>query len=226
MLFFDKISKWSLNNLIVYKGRAESLVRKHYSGQHQLTSVTSNDRYPELFSEVARLVGTNQTLKILSFGCSTGEECFSLRHYFPQAKIIGVDINESNLKKASKQNHDDRIQFLASTPHIIKREGPYDVIFCLSVLCRWDDTRGLQNCEKVYPYEKYNLTVEMLANQLDVNGLLVIYNSNFRFEDTRVSSDFEIMDTPTIENSGFVNKFNALNNAVLEPHRYCVYRKK
>jgi chemotaxis methyl-accepting protein methylase len=226
MLFFDKISKWSLNNLIVYKGRAESLVRKHYKGQHQLTSVTSNDRYPELFSEAVRLAGTKPNLKLLSFGCSTGEECYSLRKYFPQAKIVGVDINESNLKKASKQNQDEGIYFLMSTPHVIKNEGPYDLIFCLSVLCRWDDTRGLQNCEKVYPFEKYKVTVELLANQLNKNGLLVIYNSNFRFEDTRVSSDFEIVDTPTIENSGFVNKFNATNDAVLEPHRYCVYRKK
>lgn len=219
------------NHAILYYRSFQSLYRNLYPEQHQLTSTTSTDRYPELFAETKRYAGEffgNRNLSILSFGCSTGEECASLKKYFPVSKIIGADINKSNLRKAERRNSATGIKYILSTPENIAKEGPYDLIFCLSVLCRWEDTKYVDNCAGIYPIEKFEATVESLSNQLSKGGMIVIFNSNFRFEDTRffLKNGFEILPTPSVPNSGFVYKFDAQHNRLEEEHKHCVYRKK
>lgn len=221
-----RLKNWISNNLVFWGNKINKHYRKLYSNQHQLTSTTSSDRYPELFNEAVREYGAATPAKILSFGCSTGEECFSLKKYFPLARIVGVDINKQNLKTASRNNNSAEIKFVYSSTENIQLEGKYDLIFCLSVLCRWEDTKHLTNCEETYPFTKYEETVSMLADQLLPKGLLVIYNSNFRFEDTKHFQHFEIVSTPSVTDSGFVNKFDSHNEAITGLHRTCIYRKK
>lgn len=226
---FLKTGKTWVSNYVVYgRSRIDMIFRRFYKQQHQLTSVTGSNRYPELF-EAAKINANAAVLhkKILSFGCSTGEECFSLQNYFPESKIIGVDINTSNIKTATRKNKSPNIKFLFSTPEIIHEEGKYDLIFCLSVLCRWEDTKFVENCEKIYPFSKFEATVEMLAKELAVGGLMVVYNSNFRFEDTQVfaTDNFEIVSTPRVIDSGFVFKFDKNCNRLKELHAHCIYRK-
>ncbi|GIV36633.1 MAG: hypothetical protein KatS3mg032_1012 [Cyclobacteriaceae bacterium] len=200
--------------------------RKFQPERHQLTSTTSYNRYPELFHATrAAMQHTNpRTLKILSFGCSTGEECFSLAGYFPEASILGVDINRFNLFRARLRNTYPRIQFAYSAPEIIAKHAPYDLIFCLSVLCRWEDTKDVTNCASIYPFQKFEQTVTELAGWLKPGGLLVIYNSNFRFEDTAIAASFTTMPV-SLPNSGFVHKFDRNNNRIYEVHQNCIYRK-
>ncbi len=131
------------------------LYRKLYAEQHQLTSTTSRDRYPYLFNEAKRYAEVflkEKELSILSFGCSTGEECISLKSYFPESRIVGVDINKSNIRKADKNNFSPGITYMLSTPENIADKGKYDLIFCLSVLCRWEETKAVENCEKIYSF--------------------------------------------------------------------------
>lgn len=226
MDFISKLRQWIGNKLLVIFNTYSKKFRKFYRHQHQLTSVTGNDRYPQLFLETTNLIGRENPIAILSFGCSTGEECFSLKSYFPNSKIVGVDINRLSVKQATKKNRFSDIEFFVSSPELIKKKGPYDIIFCLSVLCRWEDTLGLKNCENVYPFTKYNATVEMLTQQVKTGGLLVIYNSNFRFEETIAFENFEIVETPSIENSGFVTKFGKDNNVIHDVHHPCIYKKR
>lgn len=221
-----KILTWVRNNLKHGSNNMKRLFRLFYSQQHQLTSTTSGNRYPELFFATVNAFGQNKKPHILSFGCSTGEECFTLKSYFPDAIITGVDINNRNLKKAKTANKSEEISFLYSSPENIVAKGPYDMIFCLSVLCRWEDTKNLTNCEKIYPFNKYETTVEMLCKNLKRGGLLIIYNSNFRFEDSSCFKEFEVIKTSSIVDSGFVNKFNANNEAIYETHRACIYQKR
>ena len=61
---------------------------------HQTTSLTYMDRYPTIFSACRDYFDGKKDLKILSYGCSTGEEVLTLRRYFPDAHIIGADINK------------------------------------------------------------------------------------------------------------------------------------
>lgn len=222
-----KIARVSFDFLTYGRNQFSAFFRKLVKEQHQLTSVTADNRYPELFSEVRSFFKGKEDLSILSFGCSTGQECFSLHSYFPQSKITGVDINKSNLRKANRKNSNhSNINFLFSTPETIIKHGKYDMIFCLSVLCRWEDTKDLDNCAHVYSFTKFSQTVSMLADQIRTGGLLIVYNSNFRFEDTDSFKDFVIVPTPSVHDSGFVHKFDADHNRVLTPHVHCVYQKR
>ena len=91
------------NTLLFIKGmctdpmfRAVNGMRIFRSGAvHQTTPLTFPNRFPEVFSECARYFGDRTNLRILSFGCSTGEEVLTLREYFPTAEIVGADINNS-----------------------------------------------------------------------------------------------------------------------------------
>ena len=62
--------------------------------QNQKTPATSYNRYPEIFKEIKGIIPSPN--QILSFGCSTGIECETLQElYFPNIKIIGLDISEA-----------------------------------------------------------------------------------------------------------------------------------
>lgn len=54
---------------------------------HQTTPLTKHNRYPKVFKAVSEILAGTKEPTILSFGCSTGEEVFSLREYFPDALI-------------------------------------------------------------------------------------------------------------------------------------------
>ncbi len=221
-----KILRIALDFLIYKRNQLAIFFRKLVKEQHQLTSVTASNRYPELFNEVRFAVRNISNPSILSFGCSTGEECFTMHSYFPGGKILGVDINKSNIRKAKRKNIHQNINFLFSTPETIKENGKYDMIFCLSVLCRWEETKDLDNCADIYPFSKFSETAIMLASQIKSGGLLVVYNSNFRFEDTEAFADFQIVPTLSVRDSGFVHKYDASNNRIKTLHQHCVYQKR
>jgi hypothetical protein len=200
--------------------------RRWLPGRHQLTSTTSYNRYPEIFTTVRNAFKGHRAadLKILSYGCSTGEECFTLNEYFPGATIIGADISRLNLARAAWRNRQPNIGFIYSSDENLRAHAPYHLIFCMSVLCRWEDTKDLDDCGHIYPFDKFHATVTELASLLAEGGILVIYNSNFRFEDTDIFSNFEIIPAP-VTNSGFVHKFDRNNKRLTEVHRNCLYRK-
>jgi|DewCreStandDraft_4_1066084.scaffolds.fasta_scaffold16949_5 hypothetical protein len=201
-------------------------IRSFNAKQHQLTSTTSYDRYPELFDAARNYITTRGfgRVSILSFGCSTGEECFTLRRYFPHAKIYGTDINRLNLLMATRANSDPDIQFFYSNEENIRQHGPYHIIFCLSVLCRWEDTKDLDDCSAVYPFEKFDRTVAQLSECLIPGGIMVIYNSNFCLEDSSVGKYYEIIPV-SLPDSGFVHKFDRFNRRLKITHHACIYRK-
>ncbi|GJM28471.1 MAG: hypothetical protein DHS20C17_11060 [Cyclobacteriaceae bacterium] len=194
---------------------------------HQLTSVTKIDRYPGIFNAVKDCYPLNQRgpKKILSFGCSTGEECATLRNYFPGCEIVGADINRKNLKKCREKFDDDYLSFIYSDPDLIRKESPYDIIFCLSVLCRWEETELVNNCEDIYPFSRFEQQLNLLDQVLSPGGLLVIYNSNFRFSDSKLYRNYRVMNSCFIEESGFVHKFDLKNNKIHEPYVECIFKK-
>lgn len=187
-------------------------VRSLYRDQHQLTSTTEMNRYPELFSAVKELVASSHP-RVLSYGCSTGEECATLEEYLNPSLLVGADINEENLKIARHRFSSPRLHFIPSTVSDLAAHAPYDIVFCLSVLCRWEDTRDVEDCSSIYPFEKFSMAIAQLDSFLTPGGLLVIYNSNFRFEDTEtyVRSAYKPVPTPAVPDSGFVHKFDRQN---------------
>src|SRR5579872_1723282 len=47
----------------------------------QISGDTTEDRYPQIFRFVRGELAGRRDLRLLSFGCSTGEEVFTLRQY-------------------------------------------------------------------------------------------------------------------------------------------------
>ena len=56
----------------------------------QFYTRTAHNRYPAIFQTCAHYLRTNPQAKLLSFGCSTGEETRTLAEYMPQATVVGI----------------------------------------------------------------------------------------------------------------------------------------
>lgn len=169
---------------------------------HQTTVLTWMDRYPMIFSACRDVFGANAEIRILSFGCSSGEEVITLRRYFPRAFITGSEINPRNLALCRKHEVDDRIAFVPSDPATIERHGPFDLIFCMAVLQRTPhavEHRRLTNLKEIYPFEKFDRQVSELDSYLETGGLLVIHHTQYFFADASVGTKYEALEGQGIE---------------------------
>src|SRR5687768_8670520 len=77
--------------------------RRHPNLYHQPSTWTKVERYPRLFDDCRRLLGDGPQRRLLSFGCSTGEEVESLSSRWPLASIVGVDINDWCLARCRRR---------------------------------------------------------------------------------------------------------------------------
>lgn len=163
---------------------------------HLTCNYTKMDRYPEIFTLVKEHFGERAEgpLKLLSFGCSTGEEAFSLRAYFPEAEILGVDISEWNLKQASGRNRDPKIRFLFSDAETLAENGPYDGVFAMAVLLRIAHRmEPAPSSADVYPFEKFEEQVRDLDALIKPDGALVIYHTNYHLRDTSIMERYRVL---------------------------------
>ena len=170
---------------------------------HQCSNRTALDRYPAIFAAAAAAAADAQ--RILSFGCSTGEECVTLQKYFPQAEITGADINLLNLWEAWRRHRHDGIRFVYASDRALSSRGLFDMICCLTVLrdTRLDDELSIR---ELYPFERFDERVRFLHSLLRPEGLLVFYGNMYRFRDTSVAQDYEMIPlthTPVGKNITF-----------------------
>jgi hypothetical protein len=160
----------------------------------QTASTTFMDRHPDIF-DFLKLQFGDQQIRLLSFGCSTGEECFSLRNYLPNAKITGVDINPNSILTAKKNSLvDGNMEFVCLSPNALHQLGQFDVILALSVLCKNPEAQELNDISSIYPFHRYNTIVSLLDSQLNKNGYLIIRSSNFRLKDSSVFSNYSVVN--------------------------------
>jgi SAM-dependent methyltransferase len=164
-------------------------------GRFQPYNHTLPNRYPWLFQFASARLGNVQGLRILSFGCSRGEEVFSLLKYFPTAAIKGIDIDPNNiaccLARAGREKSAG-VTFAAAATTEAEQPESYDAIFCLAVLCHGDlATSGAQRCDPLLHFEDFERTVADFARCLKPGGLLLLHTTSFRFCDTSASKDFD-----------------------------------
>lgn len=167
------------------EGRARLWTRLVHARQvHQTTPETAEDRYPELFDLAASLAPGAE--RVLSFGCSTGEELAALRRRFPRAEIIGAEINPRSRKIAARRVSADRRSSIVP-PTALNRN--FDVIFALSVFQREPHKMAemeIEDLSPYYPFVRFDEGVSDLVRKLRPDGLLCIINAHYRVEDSSV----------------------------------------
>ncbi|MEM7329356.1 MAG: methyltransferase domain-containing protein [Pseudomonadota bacterium] len=162
---------------------------------HQTSALTALDRYPEVFARAKGLLAAHPFPRILSFGCSTGEEVLTLRQYFPDATIVGAELNRSRLRKCRQRISDPDTSFVKSTENNIKKSGPYHAIFAMAVLQRTPHKvhkEGVQDLSGLYPYSAFNAQLKKFDANLYVGGLIVLQHTQYRFEDSEISQRYEV----------------------------------
>lgn len=187
--------------------RSSVLLKLRYRGTvHQTTAKTWVDRYPVLFRASREFLDDHDQLRLLSFGCSTGEEVVTLRRYFPKAQIVGAEINRKSLARCRELEVDDRIRFVHSRRAIVARHGPYDAIFCLAVLQRTPhlvEANNLASLADIYPFERFDEQLSELDRLLKPGGLLVVHHTQYVVAQSSIASRYAPLDgVPAVPYSG------------------------
>ena len=166
-------------------------------GAFQPFNDTRTDRYPRIFTFVQRELGADRPHAILSFGCATGEEVFSLRRYFPHARIKGIDINPGNVAAARARlaaTPDAGVSFTLGASTADEPTAHYDAIFCMAVLRHGSlGDPGVQRCDHLLRFEDAARAFADFHRCLKPGGLLIVRHSNFRLRDTPVGARFETL---------------------------------
>lgn len=173
----------------------------------QDSGATCLDRHPAIFARVRLLVEANKTLgvppKILSFGCSTGEEVRSLKALGGRPgnwDVHGAEIQSESLRQARAS--DPGGTYVSDASGLPKNS--YDAVFAMSVLCRY------RAPATDFPFETFQQVLQLIVDLLRPGGYLVLYNSQYDPRETSVAQ----RELEAIENdedaggSGFVPKFD------------------
>jgi len=173
----------------------------------QFRSITAPDRYPYLFGYLRDAIATPQP-HLLSFGCATGEEVFSLRRYFPSAAIKGLDINPANIaacRARLQATPDPTIAFEQNSSADAEPPSSYAAVLALAVFQHpaLKHDRSVAICASRLRFADYERIVTGLAACVQPGGYLVIRHSMFRFADTVCSKDFSVRLEQPVEATFF-----------------------
>jgi SAM-dependent methyltransferase len=205
--------------------------RRPLAGEFQPYNHTLPDRYPWLFRFAAEQLRGEKRVRLLSFGCSRGEEVFALRRYFPDATITGIDIDPQNIAICEARTRTGKwadITFVTAATSEGEQAESYDAIFCLAVLCHGDlTTFGAQRSDPLLRFDDFERTVEDLARCLKNEGLLLLLTTNFRFCDTATARDFDVVLEADREQLAPDVIFDR-DNRLMKGERYCAvaFRKR
>ena len=163
-------------------------------GQFQYRSFTREDRYPRIFEFLGAQLASAHAPRLLSFGCATGEEVFSLRRHLPRAFIKGVDINERNIAEARARlelSRDAGIEFAVADSASAEAPDSYDAVLCLAVFQHSAlKDPAIVSCADYVRFEDFEATLTGLVRALKPGGYLAIRHADFRFTDAACSAEF------------------------------------
>lgn len=185
---------WNLAKSVESRNAALLLLRPP-KGLYQPYGTTSIDRYPEIFRYVRESVGDNVAVRVLSFGCATGEEVFTLRRYFSLATLAGIDINPWNIALCRLRRFISRAKkmtFAVGASTTREADLSHDTIFAMAVFRHGDLNTSPPPASSSgrIRFADFEESVADLARVLKPGGLLVIHHAMFRFCDTRAARGF------------------------------------
>ena len=85
------------------------------------------------------------------------------------------------------------------------------------------ETASINDTSNIYNFNQFENIIIKLDDKLNKDGFIVIYNSNFLFEDTEVSKRYKSVGGFT--ESGFVHKFTKENKKTNIKYKNCVFQK-
>ncbi len=183
----------------------------------QRSILTKQDRYPLLFASAAKYLSTYPHPRILSFGCSTGEEVFSIGNYIPDADITGVDINRWCIGQCKIKYPSERFSFMHSLSSEFILSDKFDAVFCMAVFQRAENRLNKNNkTSDLYTFIEFESDITMLHEKLNPGGLFIIDNADFSFADTSCSRFYTPLD---FENNRMVRNrplFDKLNKKIAD----------
>jgi hypothetical protein len=144
--------------------------------------------------------------KVLSFGCSTGEELVGIRAILPKAHIYGCDISEPAVQLATPLASNLSCKLFISTSEAVTAHGPYDIIFAMSCLCLCPAGANPDGTAKLRP-DVYQMLLSGLVDNLSPGGLLIIYNSQYRVHDFIPAHLLQPLPSLHTGDNGFVPRF-------------------
>lgn len=150
----------------------------HSQGVLQMSNMTKAERFPLIFNSAVEL--KPDAKRIMSFGCSTGEECEAIASRFPEAEIVGIDIDYYTLQRARKKNTNPKIFFHDN----LGATGKYDLALALMVLFQIDAPIKLE------PWES---SIVEIDKHLNIDAVFMLYTSEFNFLESSVSKKYKII---------------------------------
>jgi SAM-dependent methyltransferase len=157
----------------------------------QVTGHSKPNRYPALFSCLADQLRNHAAPRILSFGCSTGEEIESLRAVLPKATLVGIDINRRSIAIARRRLNAPNVTLLVAGEIGMAGNPPFDAILCMAVLQRSElNQKPPENCSAFLTFSKFEAVIADCDRCLKPGGLLALHHTTFRFADTAASRDY------------------------------------
>jgi SAM-dependent methyltransferase len=188
---------------------------------------TLNDRYPWLFTYARDHLPPDS--RLLSFGCSTGEEIVSLKRYLPTATVRGIDVDPRNIKKAHLHTSSlHQVEIVHAKDTSAEPANSYDAVFCLAVLCNGYLTANkCRVSEPFCQFSEFELAIADFTRCLKPGGLLFLLTTNFRFCDTASAKEFDTVFAAQESNLAPDLIYDA-NNKLIEGERYidAVFRKR
>lgn len=155
-------------------------------------TTTGPDRYPDEFAIVREQLTTSRP-RILSFGCSSGDELLTVHDYFPGARIKGIDANPLAVRTARKRVAGLGIEVVKASDASAEPPAAYDVVLALAVFRHGALSDSPPRCDALIQFADFDRTVTGLVAAVKPGGLFVTRHANFRFTDCAAAADFELV---------------------------------
>lgn len=178
--------------------------------QYQISNATAYNRYPFLWNLIRARI---QPRRILSIGCSSGEECITALAYFPDAHVYGTDKNATVLQIARLVHSNDRITY------IDEPTGTYDLVLCNSVLCNHPTNNG-KSFNDLMSFESFKFYAMQISEFMGSGAILMAANCEYNIG--------EAVDLEPISNAikHQCTIFDPIGNKSKDQKMPAVWRKK
>jgi 2-polyprenyl-3-methyl-5-hydroxy-6-metoxy-1,4-benzoquinol methylase len=164
-----------------YEWDTRSYLKSFYANDKgeklQNSGMTRGSRFPKIMASAKELMPNAK--RIMSFGCSTGNEVQDLLATFPDAElIVGVDIDHNSIQHARRNNKSDKVFYTDE----INLLGAFDVITMLQVaFC----------LEFEIPKERWLKVMKKVEPHVAPGGIICVYTSDHPLEEVFAADKYE-----------------------------------